>query len=612
MRAPAPGNDGMGSLWNGQGCRFRVWAPNAQRVQLVLENASNQPAGDLAAEPGTGNWSADQVNAPPGTKYQYIVTNAGGADNDNSQPWFRADARALQVENSAAASMSYVVDPELFTNSRSPFETPAFEDFLIYQLHVGSFAGRNDAIGETRYTARFIEIIDKLDYIKGLGFNAIELLPITDFRCDVGGAGEGYGPSDMFASENAYATRPDQAVAELIQLVDAAHSKGLAVILDMVYNHAAIIDNRYWQYDGNTASDNGVNGGIYFVHGHPTPWGAGFSVWQQEVKDFLLDNARMYLRDYRVDGFRFDAVQAIQPDAVEYIVQTLRREFPDKYLIAEYNPNDSATSAAPPEDPYGTLGFCATWNMSSPWNAFNLLGGADGIDPLLAMIGSFSDPNPWHQVNYLTGSHDQVYGGQGDTGVYFTQRFGGRGNGWARAKARLAWALNATLAGTPMLFMGTEGHQDGFWDPVVGTSYDHRLDWGQIGDNLGAPMQQMVRDVNQLRWAHPGLRSPAGFVVHADGQNRVAGFKRYDLAGDVLLVVVNAGDGQCDGNQYAVNLAGDEGAWREVFNSQAPVYGGIGTVGNFGVALQAENGQLWINLPSWSVLVFCQQPTSTG
>jgi 1,4-alpha-glucan branching enzyme len=604
MRAPAPENDGMGSLPSGQGCRFRVWAPNAQRVQLVLDNAANQPVGDLAAEPGTGNWSADQVDVPAGTKYQYIVTNMGGPNNDNSQPWFRSDARAFQVESSAATSMSYVVDPGLFSTGRQPFATPPFQDFLIYQLHVGSFAGRNDGIAVTSNIATFVDIIDKLDYIRGLGFNAIEPLPITDFRCDVGGAGEGYGPSDMFASEDAYATSPDRAVAELLQLIDAAHAKGLAVILDMVYNHAAINDNRYWQYDGNTAGDNGATGGIYFLHGRATPWGAGFGLWQQEVKDFLLDNARMYLGQYLVDGLRFDAVQAIQPDAVEFIVQTLRQEFPGKYLIAEYNPNDSSTSVTAPEDPYGTLGFCATWDMSSPWDTFNLLGGANVVSLLQARIGVFSDPNPWHLVNYLTGSHDQIYGGQGDTGVYFTQRFGGRGNGWARAKARLAWALNATLAGTPMLFMGTEGHLDGFWDPEVATGYDHRLDWAQIGDELGAPMQQMVRDVNQLRWAHPGLRSPAGMVVHVDGQNQVVAFKRYDLAGDVLLVVVNAGNGEWDGNQYGVNLAGDTGVWREAFNSQAPLYGGIGTVGNFGMDLQEANGQLWINLPSWGVLVF--------
>jgi len=601
----------MGSLPGPTGCRFRVWAPNASRVQVVLDSFQNPPAFDLGPEPGTGNWSADQVtDVGAGRKYQYLITNEGGPNNDNSAQWQRTDARAQQVESSMAQSMGYVVDPSIFTSFRPPFTTPEFQNFLIYQLHVGSYAGRNDGIAVSNDTATFVDIIAKLDYIKGLGFNAIALLPITDFLCDVGGAGEGYGPSDLFASEDAYATRPETAVSELVRLIDTAHSKGIAVILDIVYNHAAILNNRYWRYDGNYAGNPGQQGGIYFVDGHPTPWGAGFALWQQEVKDLLLDNARMYLGDYRVDGLRFDAVQAIPSDAVQFIVQELRKEFPDKYLIAEYNPYDTSSAASPPADPYGTLGFCATWDMNSPWDTFSALGGNNVVNLLLARIGSFSDPNPWHQVSYLTGSHDQIYGGQNDSGLYFTQRFGGRSNGWALAKARLAWALNATLAETPMMFMGTEGHFDGFWDPVTqpANGYDHRFDWSQVGDPTGAPMQQMVRDINQLRWTHDGLRSPAGFVTHTDLQNQVVAFKRYSLDGDVLLIVVNAGNGQWGGNGYGVNLAGDNsGTWQEAFNSQAPVYGGIGTVGNFGQSLSPVLGQLWINLPSWGLLVFEKQ-----
>jgi 1,4-alpha-glucan branching enzyme len=608
MRAPAPNNDGMGCLLTGSGCRFRVWTPNASAVQVILFDSPAGSACNLASEPGTGNWSADQIPATAGLKYQYIITNEGGTDNNNAQPWTRSDARALQVESSDPAAKSYIVDPAVFTTNRGAqaFTTPAFPDYLVYQLHIGSFAGRNDGIAVANCTATFADIIAKLDYIRSLGFNAIEPLPITDALCDVGGygAGEGYGPSDMCASEDAYATTPDKAVAEFIALIDAAHARGLAVILDVVYNHAAITNNRYWQYDGNTAGNPSPGGGIYFVHGHPTPWGQGFAVWQQEVIDFFLDNARLLLGSYKVDGLRFDAVQAIPSQAVQQIVQQIRQEFPDKYLIAEYNPNDSASAASPPQDPYGTLGFCATWDMNSPWDTFTALNSSNTVNLLQARIGSFSDPDPWHQVGYLTGSHDQIYGGQGNTGVYITQRFGGRTNGWARSKARLAWALNVTLAETPMMFMGTEGHIDGFWDPVVSANYDHRLDWSQVGDPLGAPMQQMVRDINQLRWAHDALRSPAGVVTHVDTQNQVVAFKRYDLAGDVLLVVVNAGDGQWGGNQYKVNLAGDSGTWQEIFNSQAPVYGGIDTVGNPGPGIQAQNSQLAINLPCWGVLVF--------
>jgi 1,4-alpha-glucan branching enzyme len=609
MNAPSQRNDGMGSLlYRDNTARFRLWAPFASGVQVILDHPVAGTTFTLAKEPGTPNWSADGIPASVNTRYQYLITTAAGQDNDTSHPHLRTDARALQVESSAAASQGYIVDPNLFTTNRAPFTTPAFEDFVIYQLHVGSFTGRNDGLNLTVPTSTFVELKNRLPYIRNLGFNAIELLPISNFQADTaGGAGEGYGPSDMFASENLYATAPDRAVAELIQLIDAAHRLGLAVILDLIFNHAAENNNRYWQYDGNCSGDNGIPGGIYHVHGHHTPWGEGFATWQREVKDFLLDNARMYLRDYGVDGLRFDAVQAIDPGAVSEIMWSLRDDFPSKYLIAEYNPNDGGTSVAPWHDPYGTLGLCATWDMDSPWRTFDLLNGINVIDYLCGRIGSFSDPNPWHLVNYLTGSHDQIYHDPSNNGFYMTQRFGGRLNGYARAKSRLAWALNATLAGTPMLFMGTEGHIDGFWNPLVGPGTDNRLDWLRIGDSLGAPMQQMVTDVNNLRWNHPALRSPAGKITHTDPSNNVVAFKRWDNTGDVLLVVVNAGDGQWDNTQYAVGLNGDSGSWQEIFNSQAPAYGGINTVGNFGNVLNSSNGQLSISLASWSVYIFAKR-----
>lgn len=608
MNAPSQKNDGMGSLlYPDNTARFRVWAPFASGAQVILDHPVPGTTYALANEPGTPNWSADGIPASVNTRYQYLITTAPGQDNDTSQPHLRTDARALQVESSDPASQGYIVDPTLFTANRVPFTTPPFEDFLIYQLHVGSFTGRNDGLNLSVPTSTFVELRNRLPYIRNLGFNAIELLPISNFQADTaGGAGEGYGPSDMFASENLYATSPDQAVAELIQLIDVAHSIGLAVILDVIFNHAAQINNRYWQYDGNCAGDNGIPGGIYHVHGHHTPWGEGFATWQREVIDFLLDNARMFLRDYGVDGLRFDAVQAIDPEAVSEILWSLRNDFPSKYLIAEYNPNDSTTSVASPEDPYGTLGFCATWNMDSPWNTFNLLNGINVVDNVCTLIGNFSDPNPWHLINYLGGSHDQIYNDPNNSGLYLTQRFGGRLNGYALAKSRLACALNATLPGTPMLFMGTEGHIDGFWNPWVGPGVDNRLDWLRIGDNLGSPMQRMVADINNLRWNHPALRAPAGQLTHTDTSNNVVAFKRWNNAGDVLLIVVNASDGQWNNTQYSVNLAGDSGTWQEIFNSQAPLYGGVNTVGNPGYVLNSSNGYLSISLASWSVHIFAK------
>jgi 1,4-alpha-glucan branching enzyme len=257
-------------------------------------------------------------------------------------------------------------------------------------------------------------------------------------------------------------------------------------------------------------------------------------------------------------------------------------------------------------DPYLSLHFDATWDLASPDQAYAALSGNNPVNNLLALIGNFQNPCPWCSVRYLTGSHDQISDdGTNISKRYLAERFGGRTNGWAVAKARLAWALNVTLPGTPMLFMGTDGHLNGFWNPeLVDSAGDHRIDWNKMGDSTGAPMQRLVRDINNLRWQHSALRSPAGNVTHVDYSGQVVGFKRYTQDGDNLLIVVNVSDNQWAFHDYGINMAGESGSWAEIFNSQSPDYGGINTTGNYAQQLTVSNDKLFINLPRWSLLVF--------
>src|SRR3984957_13408212 len=189
MSAPSHRNDGMGSLYYPDGTvRFRLWARHAAQVEVILDHPAPGTTFTLANEPGTPNWSADGIPALSNTRYQYRITTAPGQDNDTSQPHLRTDARALQVESSDPASQGYIVDPTLFTNNRAPFTAPPFEDFLIYQLHVGSFTGRNDGVRNPYPTSTFVDLKNRLPYIRNLGFNAIELLPISNFHDEHQGA----------------------------------------------------------------------------------------------------------------------------------------------------------------------------------------------------------------------------------------------------------------------------------------------------------------------------------------------------------------------------------------------------------------------------------------
>jgi 1,4-alpha-glucan branching enzyme len=146
-----------------------------------------------------------------------------------------------------------------------------------------------------------------------MGFNCIQPLPIHEFAGD---RSWGYNPASFFSPESSYGSP-----FNLARLVDAAHRTGLAVIFDVVYNHAGPGDNVLWAYDGYD-----VDGGIYFEGGQMTSWGRG-PAWQKpEVQDFFYQNARMFLEDYHADGLRFDATTQINGSYLKLMIDRLRRD----------------------------------------------------------------------------------------------------------------------------------------------------------------------------------------------------------------------------------------------------------------------------------------------
>ena len=193
---------------------------------------------------------------------------------------------------------------------------------------------------------------------------------------------------------------------------------------------------------------------------------------------------------------------------------------------------------------------------------------------------------------------------------YFVELIGGaltgRQNWFALAQARMGWALNIAVPGTPMLFMGTEVHHYGYWNPENDPFGDHRFDWTIAGDATGWAMRNLVTDANNVRWNNPALRGESvATVTHADTNNNVLGFLRWNDGGNVILTVVNLSDNQWDSPSYGVSIGGAGDSWEEIFNSQAPQYGGWNDSGNFLSNLVVQgDGRFYIKLPKWSVLVF--------
>jgi 1,4-alpha-glucan branching enzyme len=613
LRPTSDPGSGMGAnLLPQGGASFRVWAPNASAVSVLLRPSDAEVIEGLPLTPDPSNQdyhSADIAAVAAGHQYRFSLTNDHVGPDNPGGVFERVDPYARDVESADAAAPAFVVAPAPPT---APFRAPWFENFIVYQCHIGSFVGLNDPVAAqvVNRTATFRQVAaNRLDYIRSMNFDAVQFLPTAE---DPFKSSEGYAPSNYFAPESDYG-----APGDLAFLVDECHKRGLAVIFDVVYNHAVDADqfDRLIQFDGNTVN---AGRGIYFStldNFGPVP-----DFDRPEVRAFFADNARQCFREYGADGLRFDSAQAVRgvlrgPGVMSDILGAARADFPDRFLIAEH---DNPSYAV------GTLGFDASWQMDNADGFVDLIAGGSLDDVEAFVTGRRDDldlPQAFSRVLYLLGSHDQIFANYAlnpasgaietdkPNNRYFVERVGGvivgRDDWVARAKARMAWALNVTLACTPMLFMGSECMHHGYWNPAEDAYGEHRFDFALTGDTIGSVTRTLVGDANQLRWNHPALRTDNLLVTHRDRDNRVLGFTRFDDGGDVLLVVLNMSDNEFHDANYSVDLGGDGGAWEEVFNSQAPQYGGYIDSGNYLADLTVgDDGRIRIRLPKWSVLVF--------
>ena len=480
----------------------------------------------------------------------------------------------------------------------SPFDTPRFKTFLIYQFHCGTFAGRNDHLNQQ--IARFPDLESKLSYVRQLGFDAIQPLPVQEFARN---RSWGYNPAAFFAPESAYGS-PRQ----LQHFVDEAHRHGLAVIFDVVYNHAGPDDNVLWEYDGYAHQ-----GGIYFEGGQWTDWGRGPAWHKAEVRDYFLQNASMYFDLYNADGLRFDVTTQINGNHLREVLWQLQQKYPKKYFIAEHLPAHPWIT---------TLGnFDATWLARSHHEMQRALNGDDPVGKLRSFLGWDGYAHAWSLVKYTLGSHDDVgddKNGNAQDGLtnwdsrhrYLVDQFGGRHNWHARAKCRLAWALNIAMPGTPLMFMGGECHMGaptvawGYWHDGSDNHGDHRFDWAIAGDPVGMEMRRLVAAANQVRWDNPALRSDTLIITHEDYDNRVLAFKRW-ADGNLVLTVVNLGETNFGDHGYGVYTDSQFGQWSQILCTQDAEFGGWHGAGNaFYQPWTQADGKVYINLPKWSVVMF--------
>ena len=588
------------------GCAFGVWAPHAEKMTLLIYGGAPDPLRgyDVSAplpvparyemyrDPANAsNWRVEVQQVGAGWRYAFEVTMPGGHVFTRRDPWAR--------ETDFDSDVCFVVDPKQFAFSE--FARPAHDELVMYQCHVGTFTGRGDPeLGTTPGT--FVALTRKLDYIKGLGFNCLQLLPHTEF-----GGAWGYNPRLMHAVHGPYGDS-----LEFAELVEAAHRRGIAVMVDVALHHGAANGNSLWEFDG-WSQDN--NGGIYFEKAGDTGWGQGFAFWKEEVQEYLSATMDTWLGEYNCDGVRIDSAHSMPPDFVRRVTNRAR-QFEGRFVVVEHAPEGGHVS--------GELGADACWLFSNCDNCAGMTNYWKGNMERLESVARA--PEGFHAnhsfVKFPLGSHDVIGKRPGHTHDlgHWASRFGGRGEWRARASMRLWWGVAAAGVGVPMMFMGTEAHQDGHWH----VEEEARMDWSTVargGEKWAKEGMACVKAANEMRTKYWSLTRGTARVIHADHENGIIVIERHyegveedgkTKMNQRLLVVVNDGDGQWDAEQtYGVNVGQpwgeDGGCFEEIFNSQDEEFGGWPGSGNKERGVIAQEGDMLpLAIPKLGVVVLKQ------
>jgi maltooligosyltrehalose trehalohydrolase len=595
--------------------QFTVWAPRQKQPRLRLLAPGGVALEDLALEPqGDGQYGVVTPAAGAGTDYLYLLDD-GSARPD---PVSRHQPQGVH-------GPSRVVDPGAFSWSDAGWAGIPLETAIIYELHVGTFTA-----GGT-----FQAVIDKLDHLQSLGVNAIELMPVAQFP---GERNWGYDGVSLYAPQSSYGG-PEG----LRRLVDAAHAAGIAVVLDVVYNHLGPEGNYLSQY------------GPYFTDRYKTPWGEAPNIDgsnSDQVRRFFIDNALHWLTEYHIDGLRVDAVHGIFDFSARHLLEELGDRFRTEaarlgrqaWIIAESDLNDVRVIRPAAQ---GGWGMDAQWsddfhhamhaalagNRRGYFADFGKLGQVakalrdgfvyDGVysPHRRRRHGNALGTEPGERLVVFLQNHDQIANG------FLGHRLGS----WAGPDIeRVAAVVLLSAPNLPMLFMGQEygetapfvyftSHGDptlcqlvregrrqeflsffegrppdeDFPDPQSQESFER----SKLGWNLEDPQQaatlEFYRQLIALRRRVPALGCGRRDLTDAsaDEDRGTLTILRRDGRGSAAAILVNLSDAE---RQLEI-AGGQEGGWRLALATRA-MDGAVPT--------QVSGAQLRVPVPPRTALVY--------
>ena len=574
MGAHAVTHDGV------DGYMFRVWAPRARAVSVVGDFNSWDAGAHPMAKITDGIWERFVPGGSTYDAYKFAVTGPDGVQRMKADPYaFHAETRP------GTASKLYTIDGYRWGDGawrESRRSTPIYTAPLnIYEVHLGSWKRReNGDFIDYRTLAR-----ELAPYVRDMGFNFIELLPVTEYPYD---PSWGYQCTGYYAPTSRYGTPED-----FMFFVDYMHQNGVGIILDWVPSHFCKDAHGLYEFDGTPCYEYADP-----RKGEHASWGTRvFDYGRKEVKSFLLSSAAFWLKEYHIDGIRVDAVASMlyldydrrdgewipnqnggkeNLEAIAFLQALNKTAFtvnPDVLMVAEEStawPLVTRPSDVIGPNGIGGLGFNLKWNMGwmndmchylkmDPW-----FRQGNHKDITFSMFYAFSE-------NYvLPLSHDEV--------VHMKGSVRGKmpGDEWQQlAGVRGFYGYTMAHPGKKLSFMGVELGTEQEWH------FEDQLDWGVLNSEGNRQLHQYIRDLNHFYLSESALweddYSWEGFqwLVPDDNQNNVVVFLRRNKSGEELLCAINFNPNTYDDYRFGCPQVKE---YVEVFNSDAAVYGGTGAV----------------------------------
>jgi len=540
-------------VWKSEtGFAFRVWAPNASDVSVVGDFNEWDWSKNTMARDKMGCWFADVPEANLGQEYRFEISN--GSDR-----FLRVDPYTKAVVNSVGNG---IIADLGFDWGDDQYSLPPRNEIVIYEMHIGTFHMKHAGSPAT-----FDDAIEKLDHLVSLGINVVEIMPCAEFAGDLSW---GYNPAHLFAVEEIYG-----GPIGLKRFIRACHLRGIGVILDVVYNHFGPSDLSLWQFDG--WSENG-KGGIYFYNDwkSTTPWGDTRPDYgRQEVRRYILDNARYWLQEFRIDGLRLDMTLFIRhvsgngdpageiPEGwslAQAINDMVHNDFPGKIMIAEDLQNSDYLTKITSD---GGAGFDLQWDARFVHPIRRMVSTPNdqerSTQTLVSAANASYNGDCFQRVIYSE-SHDEVANGKARV---TTEVNASNPTGWhAKKRSTLAAAIAMTSPGVPMLFQGQEMLEDEWFrdtDPI---------DWSRATKFAG--VVKMYSDLIRLRRNLEGLSkglTGSGFaVLYQSEEQRIVAIHRWFHGGvaDDVVVVINLSTDSFEAVEIPLPTAG---SWQLRFNS---------------------------------------------